>query len=46
MEENWFKKSTGKMDFITINEKQLEQVLNGENIQTRKRDEISFNMRF
>ena len=41
MEEQWFKKSTGKMDYTTISEEQLERVLAGEELITRKRDDIS-----
>lgn len=42
MEEAWFNKSTGKMNYKTINEEQLLNILKGEEIETRKRD-VNFN---
>ena len=38
MEEQWFNKSTGKMEYTTITEEQLDQVLQGEELKTRKRE--------
>ena len=36
MEEQWFKKSTGKMNYITIDENNLDNVLNNKPIEKTK----------
>lgn len=40
VDEYWFNKSHVGISYITINEDQLDRVLNGENVETRKRDDL------
>lgn len=46
VEESWFNKAHSEINYITINEQQLEQVLLGNEINTRKREDIITQYRF
>lgn len=43
MEEQWFTKSTGKMNYVTINEDQLNRILRNESIESKTEDSDIFN---
>ena len=46
VEELWFNKAHRNISYITIDENQLEKVLNNENVKTRKRDDVITDYRF
>lgn len=46
VEESWFNRAHKDMSYVTIDEKQLQQVLDGNNIETRQREDIVTSYRF
>ena len=46
IEESWFNKAHQGISYITITEDQLDLVLKGEEVITRKRDDVITNYRF
>lgn len=46
VEESWFNRAHKNMSYITINEEQLKQILNGNIVETRKHEDVITEYRF
>ena len=44
VEESWFKKSTGKMNYTSINEEQLDLILNNQSLEVKEVDQFDFSL--